>query len=52
MDMNGRTIVQQTNEVNVGSNSITINQLNNLSKGMYMLSVQSTSGIQTFKLVK
>jgi hypothetical protein len=52
MDMNGRTIVQQTNEVNIGSNSITVNQLNNLSKGMYVLSVQSASGIQTFKLVK
>lgn len=52
LDMSGKIIVQQTNEINIGSNSITINSFNNLSKGFYLLKIQSISGVQTIKLLK
>jgi hypothetical protein len=50
--MSGKIIVQQTNEINIGSNSITINSFNNLSRGFYLLKIQSISGVQTIKLLK
>jgi hypothetical protein len=52
LDMSGKIIVQQTNEINIGSNSITINSFKNLSRGFYLLKIQSISGVQTIKLLK
>ena len=52
LDMSGKIIVQQTNEINIGSNSITINSLSNLSKGFYLLNIQSINGVQSIKLLK
>jgi hypothetical protein len=49
----GKVIIQQSNEVFIGSNSIRIQNLGFLNKGIYILRIQNLNNeTQSFKLIK
>jgi hypothetical protein len=50
IDLSGKIVLKQTNNVYEGSNSISINNLNRLQSGMYLVQVQNGSDVQTTKL--
>lgn len=53
ISVDGKVITQQAHELATGSNSISIQNLGNLPKGMYILRIQSaTNEVQSFKLIK
>src|SRR5690606_28774596 len=51
-DPGGRLLVQKNISVNSGKNSIQINETSGLSKGTYFLTIISSAGKQTIKVIK
>ncbi|HSU29009.1 MAG TPA: T9SS type A sorting domain-containing protein [Chitinophagaceae bacterium] len=49
MDMNGKTMLQQTNKVYEGINSVAINNLDRLQPGMYLLQLENGTTVQNIK---
>lgn len=53
LTVEGKLITQQTNEVFIGTNSISVQNLGYLSKGLYIIRIQSNMGeVQSFRLIK
>lgn len=50
MDVSGRVVLQQTNTVNQGLNSISINNADKLAPGLYLLQVLNGKEISTAKI--
>jgi len=50
--IDGRLVSTQQEQLNAGSNVVTVNNLDNLAKGMYVLNIQSGDEIKTVRLVK
>ena len=51
MDMAGRVMLQQQTRVTEGNNSITLNNLNRLQAGIYLLQMMDGSDLNTIKFV-
>ena len=52
-DMTGRTVSKQVVEVNTGNNDVTVNSLNNLKSGLYLVHmVLPTGEVQNLKVMK
>ena len=51
-DLSGRVILQQTSDVNAGSNVLTINGTSGLATGMYQLTVKGNNFDKTIRVVK
>ena len=49
LDLNGRIVLSQQNNVYEGSNSVVINNLNRLQPGMYILQMKSGSTTEITK---
>ena len=52
IDISGKTVHQQTTRLNSGMNTIQLNNLNRLMKGMYMLKVGDDNYSKTLKVIK
>ena len=52
LDNTGQLLVNKTDAINSGVNSISIFGLNNLAKGIYMIQLQSGENMITQKLMK
>lgn len=50
-DLQGKTIHTEKKTLNAGKNSIVINS-GNWTKGMYFLTIQSSAGVQSYKVIK
>jgi hypothetical protein len=52
IDISGKTVHQQTSRLNSGTNTLQLNNLNRLMKGMYMLKVGDDNYSKTMKVIK
>jgi hypothetical protein len=50
VDMSGKVVLRQQNQVNEGINSLSINNMNRLQPGMYMLQLNDGQTLQSAKL--
>ncbi len=52
IDVQGKQIVQQNEQLQVGKNTIMLNQLNSLTAGLYLLQINQNGKISSIKLMK
>jgi hypothetical protein len=52
INLNGKLLTEQRTEIQSGSNSIPVNNIQSLNQGIYILSVVSADTVRSFKIIK